>query len=343
MVYNRLHYGRVNGIVNVATFRKLPSGKWNAQVRRKGHTPVSKTFRTRAAAEGWARKTENEIEAGESVDLSLTKITLSEILSRYELEVTEHKKGRIKERSVLKNLTTHLGALTLAQVTPESVAGYVRARMQPATGKGVSSDTIRRELATLSAVWETCRVLWGYSLRDNPARATGAMLSKSRQLKRKVRRDRRLHPGEYRRLLQQLQPTMRRLVRFAIETAMRRGEIAKLRPEHLRHDGLRIEDDKGGKTVTIPISSKARRIVEGLPTGGFCLRPDSITQAFDRACERAGIEDLRFHDLRHEGTSRLFEKGLGIEEVAMVTRHATWASLKGYTHPSRDRTAAKLG
>lgn len=327
----------------MASFIREPSGRWRARIRHKGRPQRSETFRTLAAAQAWARKIEDEIEAGGPSDSRAETVTLAAILADYEKDVTEHKKGKVKERSVLKNLTTHLGALTLAQVTPEAVAGYVKERMQPATGKGVGSDTIRRELATLSAVWETCRVLWGYSLRDNPAKATGAMLSKSRQLKRKVRRDRRLHPGEYRRLLQHLQPNMRRLVRFSIETAMRRGEIAKLRPEHLRHDGLRIEDDKGGKTVTIPISSKARRIVEGLPVSGFGLRPDSITQAFDRACTRAGIADLRFHDLRHEGASRLFEKGLGIEEVAGITRHADWRSLKGYTHPDRRRTAERLG
>lgn len=328
----------------MATFIKEPSGRWRVRVRIKGSAPISQTFRTRAIAEAWAREKEDEIEGGDLVDNDADKLTVSDLLDKYQREVTEHKKGKAQENSKLAILDADLGQLTLRQLTAEAVAKFVHGRMHPGEGlRPIKSDTVRRELATLSAVLETARVLWGYRMPDNPAKTTAAVLSKSRTLKRKVRRDRRLRPGEYRRLLTAISPPLRPLIRLAIETAMRRGELAKLKPAHLRHDGLLIEDDKTGKTTIIPISSKARRIIERLPAEGFGIRPDSITQAFDRACARADIEDLRFHDLRHEGTSRLFEKGLGIEEVASITRHADWRSLKGYTHPARARTAAKLG
>lgn len=70
---------------------------------------------------------------------------------------------------------------------------------------------------------------------------------------------------------------------------------------------------------------------------------DSITQAFGRVCQQVEVEGLHFHDLRHEATSRLFEKGLNIMEVASITGHKTLAMLKRYTHLRAEDLAAKLG
>lgn len=97
-----------------------------------------------------------------------------------------------------------------------------------------------------------------------------------------------------------------------------------------------------GKTLVIPMSSRARRILLEYPQG-FGLRPDSITQAFSRACERAGIVGFRVHDLRHEAISRFFEKGLTVEEVASISRHDDWRSLKIYTQPRPELVSKKLG
>ncbi len=72
------------------------------------------------------------------------------------------------------------------------------------------------------------------------------------------------------------------------------------------------------------------------------MRPDSITQAFERVCQRAGIEDLRFHDLRHEATSRFFERGLSIMEVSAITGHRDLAMLRRYTHLKAENLAKKL-
>jgi len=143
-------------------------------------------------------------------------------------------------------------------------------------------------------------------------------------------------------LYAELSETMCDLVAFAIETAMRRGEIARTAGCQRVEDGLLIADDKTGKTTVVPLSTRAHEILDKYPEG-FGRRPDSITQAFNRARDRAKIEDLRFHDLRHEAASRLFEKGLTIEEVSAITRHSDWRSLKRYTHPSKALIAKKLG
>jgi integrase len=128
------------------------------------------------------------------------------------------------------------------------------------------------------------------------------------------------------------------LVSFAIETGMRRGEIASMHWEHINWSSqtLSIPITKTEIPRTIPLSHKAiatlrslPRRIDGLVWG---VRPDSITQAFERACKREGIEDLRFHDLRHEATSRFFEKGLNVMEVSSITGHQDLRMLKRYTH-----------
>jgi integrase len=75
----------------------------------------------------------------------------------------------------------------------------------------------------------------------------------------------------------------------------------------------------------------------------FNIRPDSVSQAFERACKRAGIEGLRFHDLRHEATSRFFEKGLNTMEVATITGHKTLEMLNRYTHLRASDLVSRIG
>ena len=131
---------------------------------------------------------------------------------------------------------------------------------------------------------------------------------------------------------------LRSIAQFALETAMRRGELVGMRWSHLNlvKRTLRIPDTKIGEAREIPLSSRAIEILNGVPRRidgrVFGLAANSISQAFERAAERAGIADLRFHDLRHEATSRLFERGLNPMQVAAITGHKTLQMLKRYTH-----------
>ena len=99
---------------------------------------------------------------------------------------------------------------------------------------------------------------------------------------------------------------------------MRRGEIAAMRWEHLDRKArvLLIPETKTGAPRHVPLSSQALAVLDALPRkidgSAWSMRPDSISQAFERICSTAGIKGLTFHDLRHEATSRLFEKGLNL-------------------------------
>lgn len=71
-------------------------------------------------------------------------------------------------------------------------------------------------------------------------------------------------------------------------------------------------------------------------------KPESSSASFQRACDRLGIQDLRYHDLRHEGITRLFEQGLSINEVAIISGHTSWAMLRRYTNMSASDLAEKM-
>jgi integrase len=324
----------------MAYIRKLNSGRWQVSIRKKGLKPISKTFRTKAAAESWCRERESEIDRDGAVTDS--DMTIAQLLDRYEREVTARKKGKAKEEYRIAMLKAALGAHKVTSLTAGHVATFFTDRLA-----SVSSDTVRRDVAVLSAVLETALVLRWVPLRVNVAREATTSLTRSRTLKAPTRRVRRISFEEMERLLWELKPPMCVLVCFALETAMRRGELAKMRWEHIKGHSLLIPDDKTGKSATIPLSSAAVHILKSIDGDRdglvFGIKPDSITQAFDRACERAGVCNLRVHDLRHEATSRLFERGLAIEEVATITRHSDWRSLKIYTHPSHAHIRSKLG
>lgn len=288
------------------------------------------TFRTRAAAEQWAREFESQMDRGRVFDISAAKsTTVSDLLNSYLVGVIPRKKSVASQTSAVTALTNGLGHLILLDLTPEAIAKWGNERLED-----VSSDTLRKELSILSHAVDLAST-WGVSLPENPVK----LARKAIRLTPGECRDRRLRPGEFRRLLKVSPPGHRALWIWFVESAMRRGEVAAMKPAHRRGGFLRIPDTKTGKPRTIPITRHMARVWNDLPFG---MRPDSITQAFDRACRRAGIEGLRLHDLRHEATSRLFEKGLNIQEVASITGHSNWASLKRYTHLAHESIARKL-
>ena len=163
-------------------------------------------------------------------------------------------------------------------------------------------------------------------------------------------RERRLQFEELEKILEHTEsPMLGHVVLFALETGMRRGEIAMMQWEHVdvKKRTLRIPETKTGKARSIPLTTEALRILNDLPRrlDGFIwgmTDPHTMTRAFERACKRAKISDLTFHDLRHEATSRFFEKGLNPMQVAAITGHKTLQMLKRYTHLKAEDLAELL-
>jgi integrase len=336
--------------------RKGPGGKrvWQAHVRRRGYPAQVKTFDAKADAEVWARRIEEEIDRGVDRAVFVSRVeaettTLHEALDRYEREVTPGKKGRADERYKLDVWRrSALAARPLSSIQGKDLAAWRDAELE----RGSAPGTIRRRLALLAHVFVIARREWGLSSLTNPA-------DNVRLPPPGPPRDRRLVADELSRLLAAAQVyggEIGPLITWAIETAMRRGEIAAMCWDHLdrRARVLLIPETKTGTPRRVPLSTAALAVLDGLPrrmghaahnVDGrvWGMRPDSISQAFERVCKAAGIEGLTFHDLRHEATSRLFEKGLNPMQVAAITGHKTLQMLKRYTHLRAEDLVGMLG
>ncbi len=333
----------------MATFRKRGPYQWQAQVRKKGHPPQSKTFNTRAAAEKWAREVEYEMDRGIFVSRAEAEsTTLKELLDRYREEITPLKKGAASEAIRLRALAR----LPLAQRIVAGIRGVDIARYRDSRLKKVTPATVKRDLVILSHLFEVARKEWGIHVH-NPVKDI-KLPSNNKP------RDRRLQTGlpgeksEETRLMEACRdarnPYLLPIVRLALETAMRQGELVSLRWEHidLNRRIAHLPDTKNGDSRTVPLSSTAIQILRAQPRSLHGpvfpgLTTEAVKRAFRRATRRAGIGNLRFHDLRHEATTRLFEKGLNIMEVASITGHKDLRMLRRYTHLKAEDLARKLG
>ena len=129
---------------------------------------------------------------------------------------------------------------------------------------------------------------------------------------------------------------------FAFQPALERSRI------DLRKRVAVLPDTKNGEARSVPLTERAVAVIRALPTPINSprlfprLTTEAVKRAYIRACKRAGIENLHFHDLRHEATSRLFEMGLNPMEVAAITGHKTLQMLKRYTHLNAADLARKL-
>jgi integrase len=142
---------------------------------------------------------------------------------------------------------------------------------------------------------------------------------------------------------------MKPLVELAVETAMRRGELLGLRWEHidLGNRVAHLPITKNGEGRYVPLSSRAVATLEGLPRSlsgyVFPIKPQTVAAAFMKATDRAGLGDIRFHDLRHTATTALATKLPNVIELAAVTGHTSLSMLKRYYHPKAAELAKKLG
>lgn len=321
---------------------------FQVKIRRAGHPALSRTFPTRALADQWAGEHETQIARGSMVDPTAARaVSMLEMFERYLADVTPRKKGADQERYVLLALAgSKLAEYTPGTLTPAAVREWRDQRLRE-----VAPATVNRGLAVLSHVIEHARKEWGIELPSNPV----ASVSRPRNARGRTRR---LVGDEEARLLTACMggrvggaAYLRDVVLLALETAMRRSELLSLRWEDIDLDRAtaRLHDSKNGEPRTVPLSQRARALLRGMRplAGAGLVWPDAtgngVRLAFTRATLRAGLSDLRFHDLRHEAASRFFEKGLNVMEAASVTGHKDLRMLKRYTHLDASKLAAKLG
>jgi len=329
----------------MAVFEKRGQYQWRVKIRKKGFPDQTKTFHTKKNAEEWAKKTESEMERGAFICSSAAEqTTVAEILDLYEREnFPRLVDGGKRARGPLTLLKKHFGHISVAALRSNHVATFRDLRL-----KTVSPQSVKHEIGLLGRALKSAQIDAGIHLPH------GLPTAQIRIPKLPPGRDRRLHVGEEKRLIDAAiaskSKAIENIIIIALETAARRGEIAAMRWEYidLKSRTWVIPFGETRKSPrTVPLSSRAITVLRGIPHridgNVWGVEKDSISQAFSRVCKRAGSEDLRFHDLRHEATSRLFEKGLNIMEVATITGHKDLKMLVRYTHLRAENLAEKLG
>lgn len=328
----------------MATIEKRGPYQYRVKLRKKGYKPIGRTFTYIKDAREWARLKESEMERGLYYDATEAEnTTLFEALERYSREITPQKKGAKAEMQRIRVWQQHsIAQCSLTTIRGKDMATHRDQRL--AEGKAI--NTIRNELKIISHLYTVARKEWGMENLSNPV--TIIRLPQGARV-----RNRRLEDDEEERLLKAARKGRSRvigqIITIALETAARRGEIVLMEWKHvdLKNRTWFIPETKNGTSRTVPLSSRAVNVLQNLPQRldglTWDIKKDSVTQAFRRCCKSAKIVDLRFHDLRHEATSRFFEIGLNVMEVASITGHKDLKMLQRYTHLRAEDLAQKLG
>ena len=311
----------------MASIRKR-NGLWQAQVRSRKIGSTSKSFHKKTDAIAWAKVQEAMMQTGEWKPKDKRYSTVGDLIKTYLIKATPNKKGAAPETRRLNRLLkeTDLMQIKLDDARPHHFATFRDKRLKN------GNRACQYDLVLLRAAWNTARIEWGWDLIDNP-------LTLIRFPKSNPPRERRLKRGEYERLRAACAETMVwylwPMIEIAIATCMRRGEILGLEWKHIdveRSKAL-LPNTKNGRSRWVPLTPQVMELLERLPKGDYRVFPITdvaVRQSWDRLRRRAGITDLTFHDLRHEGISRQFESGRSIPQVMALSGHQTASQLFRY-------------
>lgn len=298
----------------MASYRKLPSGLWRAEVFKQG-VRQSASFDTKAKAQAWAIKTESEIMARKRGQIE--RRTLREALERYSRDVSAHKKARDKEQARIKFFLSDDYGLPFVDKAADDVTADDLAKWRDARLKGVKGSTINRDLNLLSAVFTACRDEWGWCAQSPTA--------KLRRPADPRPRDRVITAWEVLGVLRALDwhmrppETLQQEAGFAflisLHTAMRASEVLKA-----RYVGsvAELDDTKNGDARRVPLSARAQRLAR-LCTE-YTISRASLDALFRKARARAGLSGFTFHDARATALTRLSKK-VDVLQLAKISGH----------------------
>ncbi|ADP70996.1 integrase family protein [Rhodomicrobium vannielii ATCC 17100] len=308
----------------------------------------ARTFDRKQAAAAWIKKRETEISRSDALfGVSQTKrnALLRDAINRY---VAESRKeiGRTKAQVLNAIKTFDIADMPCADIRSQDIVEFATM-----LSSGRTPQTVANYLSHLSAVFRIANPAWGYAL-DPQAMKNAFVVTTNLGLTGKSRaRDRRPTIAELHLILDHFTKQRRRapqaapmaaIAVFALFSTRRQEEIVRIQWKDLDRDSKRVlvrdmkhPGEKIGNDVWVDIPDHAFRVIEAMPRKDERIFPystDAVSSAFTRAGKLLGIDDLNFHDLRHEGVSRLFEMGWSIPRVAAVSGHRSWQSLKRYTH-----------
>lgn len=336
------------------TQRKRADGSaaYTAQIRIKNGGIIThseaQTFDRRALATEWLRRRETELQQQRASGAVPHKpVTLGEILDSYASGTkTLASWGRTKTAHVKQLRASGLAGKDATTLTVQDVVEHIKHRR---IIEGAGPATALNDVTWLRQALLHARAETGLAHPVEVLDAAKYELTRQRMIQKARSRTRRLAAGEEEKLLRHFAERDGRsdvqmvpIMRFALATARRQEEITKLLWIDVDFDkGIAWLDDvkhprmKTGNRRAFRLLTDAAAIIQSMPRTHaqvFPFKSRSIGAAFTRACSFLGIEGLRFHDLRHEATSRLFERGYSIQEVSQFTLHESWQTLRRYTH-----------
>lgn len=325
-------------------------GRWNVEIKRRDNRNIYETFDKKSDALSFALKIESEIQQKKYKDISeANKTSFKTVLHRYLREVLKDKKDKHRERSKYNVILRHkICQYMMADLKASDFAKYRDERLS----LGMTNSTVNRELSAMRVAITKSIEEWDCWIPENPVKT-------SLKLKENDARERRLKTGEYEKLMIACQRNNKfaspsifwcPAINFAIETAMRLSEQLSLRWENVNLEKktafLPAKVTKTKISRTVPLSDKAIHVLNQLPRSlngkVFSMSLNYHNRGWRSLIKRAQIKDLRWHDLRHEATSRLFERGLAPTEVMKITGHKTLQMLARYSHHEAENIAPKL-
>lgn len=336
--------------------RKNGSTAWLAQITIKKDKKIvvreSKTFEHRSIAAAWIENREEQLarpgalEAYDTAAANPLKPTLSDAIDRY-IRDSHKTMGRTKTQVLNAIKSFEIANLPCESITSADIVDFAKEKLDT----GVQPQTVGNYLSHLGSVFSIARPAWNLPLDSRAMDDAWKVTDRLGITGKSKERDRRPSLDELDKLMQHFldrshrRPTsvpMHRVIAFAIFSTRRQEEIVRIEWKDLDKENKRIlvrdmkhPGQKQGNDVWCDLDDQAFAIVKSMPQLADQIFPyttDAVGAAFTRACKVLGIPDLRFHDLRHEGVSRLFELGFSIPHVAARSGHRSWNSLKRYSH-----------
>ena len=327
------------GTLDMATIRKRDNS-YQAIVKKKGLPTQRRTFKTKPAALAWGRRIESSMDNGtwvdtsESVSTSIDHIMDELVYSfeRFDIPVAGPKLTQ------LNSIATYFEGISIHDITIDDVLGFAALRR-----KKICPSTLQQQMYYFRQAIDNSRI----KLAENAVEIAIKELVKKKVITASAVRDRRLEEGELEALLDAAQGHwIGPAIEIAVESGMRQGEIHRLKWSDIDQESNIItlmRKDKqsigGRKKHRIPLFKGVREVLLrsrnsfGQEDSLFSVkRASSISDKFAKLTKKVGIEGLRFHDLRHEAISRMFEKGMRVEQVRLVSGHATLDQLSRYVN-----------
>lgn len=340
----------------MATINKLPSGAYRVQIRRKGRY-ASETFLRREDAHRWARQAETRVDQGLAPNKSSVArlVTFGDLVDLHVADMCAVGKPPLRSKAAtLSALKSQLGQSRIGHLDRQSLIDFGRRRAR----MGAGPVTLSIDIGTIRLVLTHAAAVHGLDISPEPVDLARVALKRLGLVGKGKERDRRPTQNELHRLSRFFEaidrltiPMTRKICRRDRDAARRNmpGRMERPRPwqTNAPHQRPKGPAEQGRDDQRIPLFAAtgydawalvgAQAAKDGKIGGRiFPYNPKSVGTAFRRACRALQIEDLHFHDLRHEGTSRLFEAGFAIEQVALVTGHKDWKMLRRYTHLKPD-------